>query len=67
MLVIMMSPSISNTKPKMATTCEQKEEMNKHQQMENKTKKHFENPELHELRTISPYVSNYNGTNCRFF
>jgi hypothetical protein len=42
------------------------EEKNKHQQTKNKTKKYLENPELDELRAISPHVSNYNGTNCRF-
>ena len=52
MLVIMMSPSISDTKPTMATTCqcEQKEEKDKHQYTKNKTKKYLEKPEVDELR-----------------
>ena len=52
MLVIIMSPNISDTKPKMATTCqcEQKEEKSKHQHTKKKTKKHLEKPELNELR-----------------
>ena len=46
----MMSPSISDTKPKMATTCEQKEEKNKHQHKRNKIEKHLEKLEVDELR-----------------
>ena len=67
MLVIMMSPSISNTKPKMATTCEPKKENIKHQQTKKKTKKHLETPEIVKLRAISRYISSYNGTGCGFF
>jgi hypothetical protein len=69
MLVIMMSPSIFDTIPKMATTCEQKEEKNKlkHQETKDKTKTHFKIPELDELRVKLPHVSNYNGTSCCFF
>ena len=47
MLVIMMSPSISDTKPKTATFCEQKEKY-KNQQTKDEKKKHFEIPELDE-------------------
>ena len=66
MLVIKKSPSISDIKLTMTTSCEQKEEKNKHQKTKDKTKKHLENLELDELRVKSPHVSNYNGTNCYF-
>ena len=64
MLVIKISPSISDTKLMMTTTCEQKEEKNQHQK--DKAKKHLENHELDELRVKTPHASDYNGTSCRF-
>src|SRR6266446_4124995 len=72
MLFIMMSPtSISDIKRKMTTTCEQKRKEEKVQQTsttdEEQDEKHLDNPELDELRVLSPHVSNYNGTSCRFF
>ena len=39
MLVIMMSPSICDTKPKMTATWEQKRRKVKHQEMEGKAEK----------------------------
>ena len=64
MLVIMMSPSISDTQLKMATTY-RKEEKYKHQ--ETKGKKHLKGPELGELGIELPHISNRNGTSCFCF
>ena len=64
-LVIMMSPSISDTRPTMTTICEQKEDMN-NQPTKNTTKKYLESPELGKLRVEFPNVSLYNGTSCRY-
>ena len=66
MVVIMMFPIISDTKPTMTTTCEQKKGKYKHQQTKHKAKKHLEIPGLDKLRVGSPHVSLYNGTNYRF-
>ena len=66
MLVIMMSPSIPDTRLKMTKTCEEKEEKKKNQQTKDKTKKYLENPELDELRVKSPHASNCNAKSCCF-
>jgi hypothetical protein len=66
MLVIMMSPSISDAKHKMTAICEQKKRIEQNQHMKKKTKKYLESPELDEFRVKTPQVSNYNGTSCRF-
>ena len=81
MLVIMMSPSISNAQPTMATICGRKRRKVQHQETKGQTKMHLKGHELlrvlkielpHELlreliqRAELPPVTNRNCTTCFF-